>query len=102
MIDNKRYVCYVIHSYADFDKRDKVLKWHYDVKNMAYFTNKDAMKRWMRKQRKAVPFGSPIFYIYLEGENKVYEKYVLHDRGLSILTQHSQLDTKGPNTVGRF
>jgi len=106
MIDNKRYVCYVIHSYTDFDKRDKkgniVPRWHYDVKNMAYFTNKDAMKRWMRKQRKAVPFGSPKFYIYLEGENKVYEKYVLHDRGLGILTQSSPLDTKRPNTIGRF
>ena len=36
MIDNKRYVCYVIHSYTDFDKRDKkgniVPRWHYDVK----------------------------------------------------------------------
>lgn len=105
MIDNKRYVCYVIHSYTDFDKRDKkgniVPRWHYDVKNMAYFTNKETMKRWMRKQKKAVPFGMPEFYIYLEGENKVYEKYGL-DRGLFKLTHRTPLDTKRPDTIGRF
>ena len=105
MIDNKRYVCYVIHSYTDFDKRDKkgniLPTWHYDVKNMAYFTNKETMKKWMRKQKKAVPFGTPIFYIYLEGENKVYEKYGL-DHGLFKLTRRTPLDTKRPNTIGRF
>lgn len=105
MIDNKRYVCYVIHSYTDFDKRDKkgniVPRWHYDVKNMAYFTNKETMKKWMRKQRKAVPFGTPQFYIYLEGESKVYEKYGLGN-GLYKLTSRSPLDTKRPDTIGRF
>ena len=99
MINGKRYVCYVVHSYTDFDTRDKngyiKPRWHYDVKNMAYFTNKDDMKRWMRKQRKAVPWGTPEFYIYLEGESKVYEKYGL-DHGLFKLTSVSPLDKRRP------
>ena len=95
----KRYVCYVVHEYADGHKKDKngYFKpiWHYDVKSIAYFTNKEDMKRWMRKQRKAVPYGIPYFYIYLEGENKVYEKYGL-DHGLFKLTRTSPLDKRRP------
>ena len=102
MINNKRYVCYVVHAYTDFNRRDKkgyiIPTWHYDALDIAYFTNQTKMKKWMRKQmKKFTP--SPEFYIYLEGESKVYEKYGSDGRILFKLTSKSPLDSRRPTNI---
>lgn len=72
----KVYVVYIVDSRAYKTNSDGRWIWKHKVLNRGYFTSIKDSKAWARKQ-KITGLVSAGVYIYLEGENRLYDNYRL-------------------------
>ena len=65
------YIAYIVDSRSFKQNKDGRPIWTHKVLDAAHFTNKEKLKSWARKHKGF----SLDCYVYLEGENKLYEYF---------------------------